>query len=64
MFTSQYSNVAQNSQILNLRVLIEHTQQHDYQHSFVYSVFREAPIANSEIMYFRTWRKILRSVWN
>ena len=37
----------------------------DYQHrSFVYSVFREAPIANGEIMYFRTWRKILRSVWS
>ena len=37
----------------------------DYQQrSFVYSVFREAPIASSEIMYFRTWRKILRSVWS
>ena len=31
----------------------------DYQHrSFAYSVFREAQIANSEIMYFRTWRTV------
>ena len=49
MFTSQYFKVAQNNQILNLRVLDRaHANNIDYQHgSFVSSVFREAPIANS-----------------
>ena len=65
MFTSQYSKVAQNNQILNLRALDRaHATTWIINIEALFIVFQEAPIANSEIMYFRTWRKILRSVWS